>query len=77
MIDSIDLYLRVKKEDVFIICPFLEAFEGLATIRTPRPEEGPYATLKLMVSPDFRQDYEQLLTELKKRVWLERITEQN
>ena len=59
--DSIDVFLKVKKEDIYIICPYFEAFAGMVAIRTPKPVEGPYAILKLMVSPDFKEDFEKLL----------------
>jgi len=75
MMDSINVYLKVKKEDIYLICPYFEAFEGMAAIRTPRPEEGPYATLKLMVSPDFMEDFKKLLANLEKRIYFERILE--
>lgn len=74
MSDSIDLFLRVRKEDVYVICPFFESFEGLAAIRVPRPEVGALATLKLMVSPDFLDDLEKLLVGLKGKFWFERIS---
>jgi hypothetical protein len=73
MIDSRDYFLRVKKADVYLICPFFEAFEGMAAIRTPQPETGDYATLRLMVSPDFQTDFERVLSALGKHVQLERI----
>jgi hypothetical protein len=49
----------------------------MAAIRTPKPEEGVHATLKLMVSPDFINDFEQVLKNLEKRVWFERILGEN
>lgn len=73
MSDSRDCFLKVKKEDIFLICPFFEAFEGMAAIRTPRPETGPYATLKLMVAPDFQAGFERVLENLGKHVWFERV----
>jgi len=75
--DSIDYYLRVKKEDIYLLCPYFEAFEGMAAIRTPKPEEGPHATLKLMVSPDFKEDFEKVLAGLGRKVWFERILGEN
>lgn len=75
--DSIDVFLRVKKADIFLICPFFEAFEGMAAIRTPKPEVGEFATLKLMVSPDFINDFNRVLAGLSKKVWYERILAQN
>lgn len=75
--DSINVYLRVKKEDIYIICPYFEAFEGMAAIRTPKPEPGPTATLKLMVSPDFKDDFDKVLENLKQRISFERIVGQD
>ncbi len=71
--DSIDLFLKVRKEDVYLICPYLESFEGWAAIRTPYPEEGEYAKLRLMVSPAFMPDLLKLLANLRKRLWFERM----
>lgn len=71
--DSIDYFLKIKKEDIYLICPFFEAFEGMAAIRTPKPESGPTATLKLMVSPDFQKDFEKLLKHLHRRLDFEQI----
>ncbi len=71
--DSINYFLRIQKEDIYILCPFFEAFEGMAAIRTPRPESGPQATLKLMVSPDFKEDFEKLLATLRRRIEFERV----
>ncbi len=72
-IDSKEIYLRVRKDDLHLICPFLESFEGLAAIRIPRPEKGEFAELKLMVSPDFMADYEKVLAGLGKRLPIERV----
>ena len=71
--DSIDVFLRVKKEDIYLICPYFEAFEGMVAIRTPKPEIGSTATLKLMVSPDFIKDFDSLLINLRRRINFERI----
>ena len=71
--DSIDYFLRVNKEDIYHLCPYFEAFDGMVAIRTPKPEEGPQATLKLMVSPDFKDDFEKLLSNLSRRIKFERI----
>lgn len=71
--DSINYFLRVNKEDIYIICPFFEAFEGMVAIRTPKPEEGPQATIKLMVSPDFKADFDKLLASLKRRIKFEQV----
>ena len=75
--DSIDYFLKIKKEDIYLVCPFFEAFEGMVAIRTPKPVEGPIATLKLMVSPDFKDDFEKLLASLSGRIEFERVLGEN
>ncbi|MBI5399564.1 hypothetical protein HZB07_02980 [Candidatus Saganbacteria bacterium] len=73
MNDSIDVMLKVKKEDLYLLCPFFEAYGGMAAIRTPKPKIGPTAVLKLMVSPDFMVDFEKLLNYLGRRLIFERV----
>ena len=68
MKDSTNIYLKVRKEDIYLICPFFEAFEGMAAIRTPRPEVGDFATLKLMVAPDFQADFAKALNYLGTKI---------
>lgn len=77
MKDSINVFLKVKKEDIYLICPFFEAFEGMAAIRTPKPAAGGCATLKLMVSPDFLADFDQVLAALGKKISIERVLGEN
>lgn len=77
MKDSINVYLKVKKEDIYLICPYFEAFEGMAAIRTPKPEAGDFATIKLMVSPDFKEDLEKVLENLGRKIWFERLLGEN
>ena len=72
--DSINYFLRVSKEDIYLLCPYFEAFDGMVAIRTPKPEEGPFATLKLMVSPDFKKDFDKLLSNLKRRISFEQVS---
>ncbi len=77
MKDSINVYLKVRKEDIYLICPFFEAFEGMAAIRTPKPAAGEFATLKLMVAPDFMADFEKVLAGIEKRLNIERVMGEN
>ena len=68
MMDSIDVFLKVHKEDIYLICPYFEAFDGMVAIRTPKPTEGPFATIKMMVSPDFKSDFDALIKVLQKKL---------
>lgn len=72
--DSVDVWLKVRKEDVYLICPYFEAFAGMVAVRTPRPAAGEYASLKLMVSPDFLAELERVLNNLGKRIKIERLS---
>ncbi|MBN3033333.1 MAG: hypothetical protein JW873_04490 [Candidatus Saganbacteria bacterium] len=72
MRDSVNVYLKVKKDDLYTLCPFFESFEGMAAVRIPRPAAGEHALLKLMVAPDFLGDFERVLAGLGKKVWYER-----
>lgn len=73
--DSVNIFLKVRKEDIYLLCPYFEAFEGMAAIRTPQPETGEYAKIKLMVSPDFTADLEKVLDNLKEKISFERVVE--
>ena len=71
--DSVNFYIKINKADLYLACPFFESFEGMAAIRIPKPTTGEHAILKLMVSPDFVNDYEKLLASLKGRLNFERV----
>lgn len=72
MMDSINVFLKVHKEDIYLICPYFEAFDGMVAIRTPKPTDGPFAIIKLMVSPFFMLDFEKILLSLGKKIDLQR-----
>ena len=70
-----ELLGKTRPEDIYIICPFFEAFEGMAAIRTPKRESGPEATIKLMVSPDFKEDFDKLISNLRRRINFDLVPE--
>ena len=74
--DSIDYFLKVKKQDIYLLCPFFEAFEGMASVRTPKPPKDEYGVLRIMVSPYFEKDFKKILKGLKKRVYIERMADE-
>jgi len=69
----IDHFIKVKKNEVSFICTYLEAFEGMAAIRTPNPKMGEDAVLHIMVSPDFKDQFDKILTSLNKEVRMEEV----
>jgi hypothetical protein len=68
-----DYFYKVKKSDVSFICSYLEAFEGMAAIRTPNPKIGEDAVLHIMVSPDFTAQFEEIVGVLSKDIPMERV----
>ncbi len=70
--NQLDYYYNVKKNDVSFICSYLEAFEGMSAIRTPNPKYGDEAMLHIMVSPDYRGQFEALIAGLSKELKIER-----
>lgn len=66
MKDSLDYYVPIKSEDVHFWCPFFEAFEGMLVLRTPEPAKGKNESLlHMMVSADYKDEYERLLSKYK------------
>lgn len=71
--NQMDYFYKVNKSDVSFICSYLEAFEGMAAIRTPDPKAGQDAVLHIMVSPDFKDQFEELIGGMNKEVPMERV----
>ena len=71
MKESLDYYLKVKTADIYIYAPFFGAFDGMLSLRTPNPTKEEFSTMHLMVSPDFKDEFEGLV----KRLGLEPKTE--
>ena len=61
MKDTLDYFIRVRSRDIHFWCPFLEAFEGMLVLRTPEPPQGEEGILHVMVSPDYKVDFERLI----------------
>jgi hypothetical protein len=67
-VDTFDIFLKVKKEDVAFVCSIIEECEGMATLRTPDPKRGEaFTTLKAMVSPEYVKEFRELLAEIGKK----------
>lgn len=69
--NQIDRFFKVRKNDVSFICSYLEAFEGMAAIRTPNPKPGEDTVIHIMVSPDFEGQFNAILGDLSKEVPME------
>lgn len=65
MKNSLDYFIKVPAQEIYFWCPFLEAFEGMLALRTPEPPKGEEGILHIMVSPDFKQEFESLISKHK------------
>ena len=69
-----DVYLKVNKKDIILICNFLESFEGMMALRTPNPDKfSDKSIIHIMVSPDYQEQFETILNNFKKSISIEEI----
>lgn len=61
MKDCKNYFIKVNKKDVVFYAPFFEAFCGMLSLRTPSKPKDDYATIHILVSPDFIIDFENIL----------------
>jgi hypothetical protein len=71
--NQLDYFYKVNKSDVSFICSYLEAFEGMAAIRTPNPKAGEDTVLHIMVSPDFKGQFEEIIGNLGREISVEKV----
>lgn len=71
--NSLDLFFKIKKEDVAFATVFLEAYQYYFTFRTPEPARDGFCRLHIMVSPDFVDEFEQIMLTLAKEIVIERV----
>ncbi|MFC1766966.1 DUF4911 domain-containing protein [Candidatus Margulisiibacteriota bacterium] len=70
--NSIDIYLKVKKHDIAFLCSFLESFEGMLAFRTPNPDRySDTSIVHLMISPDYQEQFNSIMKGLKKEIKIE------
>jgi Domain of unknown function (DUF4911) len=70
---QIDHYIKVPKNEVAFISVYLEAFEGMCAVRTPNPKPGEDTILHIMLSPDFVEQYDELMAGLQKEIPMEEV----
>jgi hypothetical protein len=68
--DTVTWYLRVDPKKIVLIKSMLEGYEGLVVVRTADPKEG---IVQLLVSPDFLEELEEILTDLSGKIWMEAV----
>lgn len=71
--DSTVLRVKTERKHIAYVNFIVEAYEGMAVIRTADPQAG---LLEVLVSPDFVNEFRELATNLDKEVPF-RIIEQD
>ncbi len=61
-------YYRADPKRIVQIKSVLEGYEGLVVVRTADPKEG---VVELLISPDFVEEMEEILSDLARRIWME------
>lgn len=70
---QIDHYVKIRKADVAFFCAYLEAFEGMCAMRTPNPGPGDETVMHIMLSPDFQEQYDSIMNDLKAELAWEEV----
>jgi len=55
-------YFRVDRKNIAFLKFILEAYDGMAVMRTLGPHEG---VVELMIAPDFERDVNEILDNLR------------
>jgi len=69
--DTHSRYFRVRREDIAYLKFILEAYEGMAVLRTTDPHE---AVVELMVAPGWEKDVEEVIDGLRKEIPIEPLS---
>jgi len=70
MNDIITEYYRIDPKKIVLLKTLLEGYEGLIVVRTADPKQG---IIQLMISPDFPDDVRNILADLGRQIWMERV----
>lgn len=65
MADSLVLKVKTEKRHIAYVSFIIEAYDGMAVVRTADPEAG---LLEVLVAPDFESDFRRLAEGLDKEV---------
>ncbi|MCX5726623.1 MAG: hypothetical protein NT030_05550 [Candidatus Saganbacteria bacterium] len=71
--DSINIFLKIKKEETSLVTTYIDALEGVAAVRTPNPDQNSdLATLHCIVAPDCIDLFEKIIKDLSEEVRIEK-----
>ncbi len=68
--DSINFKYEVDKKDIAYIVSLVEAYDNLAVVRTLDQGRG---LIEMLISPDFIDDINELVENLKKEIPIRKI----
>ena len=60
--ETIQKYFKIARKDISFLKFIIEAYEGMAVVRTLDSREG---MIELMIAPDFEKEVEELLIDLR------------
>jgi hypothetical protein len=66
--DTQSRFLRIRREDIAYFKFIIEAYEGMAVVRTKDPHE---AVVELMIAPGWEKDVDEVLEGLRKEIPIE------
>ena len=67
-------WFKIKASDIALLQFILEGYEGLVTVSTIDPRD---AIIQVAIMPDFAEDVESILEDLKERFMIKEIPSQN
>ena len=67
-------WFKIKASDIALLQFILEGYEGLVTVSTIDPRD---AIIQISIMPDFEEDVESILQNLKERFMIKEIPSQN
>jgi hypothetical protein len=67
-------WFKIKASDIALLQFILEGYEGLVTVSTIDPRD---AIIQISIMPDFVEDVESILEDLKEQFMIKEIPSQN
>ena len=69
-VETIKLHYRVDRREIGFIKFILEAYDGLATVKTLEPQTG---LIEFQIAPGCEPDVEMVLEDLKRNIMMSKV----
>ena len=69
-IDIVVEYYQIDPKKIVLLKTLLEGYEGLVIARTADPKKG---IIQLMISPNFLEQVRQIMADLSRFIWMEKV----